>query len=307
MSQVLLTGAPGFIGRNLVRALIYEKYIVHPVSRTNFGEITPITNWSKLLSNDIDTIIHLAARVHLMQDTASDPLSAYRATNTTSTLNLARQAAEADVRRFIFLSSIKVNGEGRDTPYTEQDSPNPSDPYAISKWEAEQGLLEIAAKTGMEVVILRPPLVYGAGVKANFLRLIHWVEKGIPLPFGGIHNQRSLLYIGNLIDALRICIEHPSAANQTFLIADDIPLSIADLIRKIAVYLHKPSRLFNISPQILLPLLTLIGRKQEAERLLGSLLVDNQYICNTLNWKPPFSIDQGLEQTLNAYQSNPTA
>ena len=305
--SILITGATGFVGNALCNALIQRDYIIHPITRSTFGEITPITDWSKALSDNIGTVIHLAARVHLMQDTASDQLAAYRAVNTDSTLNLAQQAAAAGVRRFIFLSSIKVNGEARITPYSEQDTPNPTDPYAISKWEAEQGLREITARTNMEVVVLRPPLIYGTGVSANFLRLIHWVETGIPLPFASIYNQRSLLYLGNLVDAIRTCIYHPAAANQTFLVADNESLSSADLIKKIAYHLKRPCRLFPIPSTILLSLLSLIGRKQEAERLLGSLQIDNSHICKTLGWKPPFSTDQGLAQTLNAYQSNYSA
>lgn len=303
----LITGASGFVGLHLTQTLVQLNYTICPISRMTFGEITPTTDWSKTLSQGIDTIIHLAARVHLMQDDAIDPLTAYRTANTASTINLAHQAAVNGVRRFIFLSSIKVNGEGKKKPYTEQDPPYPHDPYAISKWEAEQGLLEIATQTSMEVVILRPPLIYGAGVKANFLRLIRWVEKGIPLPFASIYNQRSLLYLGNLVDAIRTCIYHPAAANQTFLVADNESLSSTDLIKKIAYHLKRPCHLFPIPSTILLPLLSLIGRKQEAERLLGSLQIDNSHICKTLGWKPPFSVDQGLAQTLNAYQSNYSA
>ncbi len=299
---LLISGASGFVGVPLAAELIRRDYSLRLISRTTFGEITPTTNWSEPLSVGIDTTIHLAARVHLMQDTATDPLAAYRAANTTSTLNLARQAAAAGVRRFIFLSSIKVNGEGRDTPYTEQDTPNPIDPYAISKWEAEQGLLDIAAQTGMEVVILRPPLIYGAGVRANFLRLIQWVEKGVPLPFGSIQNQRSLLYLDNLVDAIRICIEHPAAANQTFLVCDDEALSTTTLIRKLTQQFGQTPNLLKIPPRLLQTLFSLIGRKQEAERLLGSLLLDNSKIRQTLNWQPPFSTDAGLAQTIAAYR-----
>ncbi|MBJ6609705.1 MAG: SDR family oxidoreductase [Candidatus Thiothrix moscowensis] len=304
MADVLITGVSGFVASHLCPSLHQHGYTTLPITRTTFAEITPTTNWSAPLSSGIDTIIHLAARVHLMQDTATDPLAAYRVANTASTLNLARQAAAAGVRRFIFLSSIKVNGEGRDTPYTEQDAPAPADPYAISKWEAEQGLLEIAAQTGMEVVILRPPLIYGAGVKANFLRLLQWVEKGIPLPFGSIHNQRSLLYLGNLADAIRVCIEHPAAANQTFLVCDNEPLSTAELIHKLAQQFGQTPRLLNIPPRLLQILFSLIGRKQEVDRLTGSLLLDNSKICRMLGWQPPFTVDAGLGHTVAAYRRN---
>lgn len=302
-NKILVTGASGFIGKHLTNKLSKNNYTVITVTRRSFPPISSTTNWFSILSKSIDTIIHLAARVHLMQDNATDPMAAYRETNTASTLNLAQQAADAGVRRFIFISSIKVNGEGLDIPYTEEMHPNPSDAYAVSKWEAEKGLLKIAQKTDMEIVILRPPLVYGDGVKANFLRMLQWINKGIPLPFGAIQNQRSLLYIGNLIDAIQICITHPSAANQTFLIGDSSPLSTSELIKKLAHYSHKPTRLFNIQPSVLRNTLALLGKKQEAKRLLSSLTLDNQHICNTLKWTPPFSTDEGLAQTVNALSS----
>ncbi|WP_287601749.1 SDR family oxidoreductase [Thiothrix sp.] len=301
--NILLTGSSGFVASHLCLTLTQHGYTLSPISRSTFGEITPNTDWSSVISG-VDCVIHLAARVHLMQDTATNPLAVYRAANTASTLNLAQQAAAADVRRFIFLSSIKVNGEGCDTPYTEQDIPAPTDPYAISKWEAEQGLLEIAAQTGMEVVILRPPLIYGAGVKANFLRLMQWVERGYPLPFGSVTNQRSLLYIGNLVDAILTCINHPAAANQTFLVSDTKALSTAELIRKMAYHFQRHPRLLNIPQNLLMSLLSIIGRKQEAERLLGSLILDNSLIKKTLDWNPPFSVQAGLKETIEAYRNH---
>lgn len=301
--KILVTGSSGFVGIYLCHLLQKHGHQLVPISRTNFGTIEPNTDWNSVIQN-VEIVIHLAARVHLMQDTATDQLSAYRAANTANTLNLARQAANMGMKRFIFLSSIKVNGEGRNIPYTEQDTPNPTDPYAISKWEAEQGLLKIAAETGMEVVILRPPLVYGEGVKANFKTMMQWVDKGLPLPFGRINNQRSLLYIGNLIDAIRICIDHPKAANQTFLISDGIPLSTSVLLHKLARYLQRPSRLFYLPPPLLLHSLALLGKRQEAKRLLSSLTLSNQLICNTLTWQPPYSTDSGLALTAQAYSSN---
>lgn len=299
--NTLVTGATGFVGTHLISHLSKQGYLVSPISRANFGDITPFSDWGSALSG-IDTVIHLAARVHLMKDDTANPLAAYRTTNTASTLHLARQAAAAGVRRFIFLSTIKVNGEGLETPYTEQDIPAPGDPYAISKWEAEQGLQEIAAQTRMEIIILRPPLIYGPGVKANFLRLIQWVERGIPLPLGKVSNQRSLLYIDNLVDAIHTCIEHPAAANQTFLVCDNESLSTAELIRKMAVQFQRKPKLLNVPLTLLLPLFSMLGRKQEADRLLGSLLLDNRKIRQMLEWRPPFSIDEGLAQTIMAYR-----
>lgn len=303
MKTVLITGASGFVASHLCPTLTQHDYTLRTISRSTFDEITPNTDWSSVISG-VDCVIHLAARVHLMQDTATNPLAVYRAANTASTLNLAQQAAAADVRRFIFLSSIKVNGEGCDTPYTEQDIPAPTDPYAISKWEAEQGLLEIAAQTGIEVVILRPPLIYGAGVKANFLRLMQWVERGYPLPFGSVTNQRSLLYIGNLVDAILTCINHPAATNQTFFVSDNEALSTAELIREMAYHFQRHPRLLNIPHNLLMPLLSIIGRKQEAERLLGSLILDNSLIKKALDWNPPFSVQAGLKETIEAYRNH---
>jgi UDP-glucose 4-epimerase len=301
--KLLITGASGFVASHLSPTLTQHGYTLRPISRTTFGEISPTTDWSSVIPG-VDCVIHLAARVHLMQDSATDPLAAYRAANTASTLNLARQAATAGVRRFLFLSSIKVNGEGRDTPYTERDIPAPTDPYAISKWEAEQGLLEIAAQTGMEVVILRPPLIYGAGVKANFLRLLQWVEKGIPLPFGAVTNQRSLVALPNLIDLITTCINHPAAANQTFIVSDGEDLSTTELLQRLSHALGKPARLLPIPQSWLETALTLLGKRAIAQRLCGNLQVDISKTRALLGWTPPISVDAALRQTAQAYLQN---
>lgn len=224
-----MTGASGFVGQALCAELLRHGYCVRGAVRqvegrtalqevgesVAVGAINAATDWTAALDG-CEVVVHLAARVHVMDDKAVDPLAEFRETNTEGTLNLVRQAVRAGVKRFIFISSIKVNGEGRDAAYLETDTPAPADAYAISKWEAEQGLQRIAADTGLEVVILRPPLVYGPGVKANFLRLMQLVQKGWPLPLGAIHNRRSLLYLGNFVDAIRLCVEHPAAAGQTF-------------------------------------------------------------------------------------------
>ncbi len=248
--KALVTGATGFVGMALCDRLAASGYGVVPAVRSKsglpnevvVGNLDASTDWLPALIG-CDAVVHLAARVHVMGDTAQNPLALYLATNTEATLNLARQAAEAGVKRFVFISTIKVNGEGCDAPYRETDVPAPEDAYAISKWEAEQGLQRIAADTGLEVVTLRPPLVYGPGVKANFLRLLRTVERGWPLPLGAIRNLRSLLYLGNFVDAIRVCAEHPAAAGQTFLLDDGEPVSTPELVRAVAHAMGRPARL----------------------------------------------------------------
>ncbi len=307
---ILVTGATGFIGSSLVNKLVPE-HQVKAVVRKDLSmpnvdvvseDLNPATNWSKYLGN-VSSIIHLAARVHIMHDTAVDPLSEFRKVNVEGTLNLARQASESRVRRFIFLSSIKVNGESTsiNQPFSEKDEPKPEDPYALSKHKAEQGLLEIADQTGMEVVIIRPPLVYGPGVKANFLRVMDWLYKGVPLPFGAIHNKRSLIALDNLVDLIIRCLEHPAAANQIFLAADGKDLSTTELMKKLARYLGKPPRLLSIPQKMLESCFKLLGKEELAIRLCGSLQVDIRKARRLLGWAPPVSVDEGLEQTAKWY------
>lgn len=267
------------------------------------GNIDSFTRWEGAVSG-VDTVIHLAARVHMMNDTSTDPLAEFRRVNTEGTLNLARQAAEAGVRRFIFLSSVKVNGETGF--FRESDVEDPQDPYAISKCEAEQGLRRIAAETGMAVVIIRPPLVYGPGVKANFQSLMRAVGKGVPLPLGAIDNRRSLVGIDNLVDLIVTCIDHPAAANETFLVSDGEDLSTPELVRRIARALGKPARLFPVSPALLKAAATLLGRREAVERLLSSLQVDISKTRDLLGWRPPVSVDAGLTRAVSPI-SGPTA
>ena len=235
-----------------------------------------------------------------MHDTDDDPLALYRATNTDATLNLARQAAQAGVKRFIFISSIKVNGEGRHAAYRDTDAPAPEDPYAISKWEAEQGLWRIAQETGLEVVVLRPPLVYGPGVKANFRRLLDTVARGWPLPLGAIENRRSLLYLGNFVDAIRACVEHPAAAGQTFLIDDGQPVSTPELIRAVAQAMGRPARLLAVPVSVLELAGALLAKRAAVTRLTGSLWLDSSLIRVRLGWVPPYTLLQGLDATVAA-------
>ncbi len=262
----------------------------------------PDTDWTHTLTK-VNTDIHLAARVHIMSDSAADPLAEFRFMNTAVTLNLARQATAAGVRRFIFLSSVKVNGEftQHDQPFTAADICHPDDPYAVSKYEAEQGLIEIAVQTGMEIVIIRPPLVYGPGVKGNFLSMMRWLHKGIPLPLGAVHNQRSLVALDNLIDLITVCIDHPAAANQTFLVSDGEDLSTPELLQRLGAALGKPARLLPVPQSLLETILNLLGKHAIAQRLCGNLQIDISKTRDRLGWTPPVSVDQALRQTAQAY------
>jgi nucleoside-diphosphate-sugar epimerase len=305
--KVLVTGATGFVGTALCDVLTASGYGVVPAVRGRsgmphevvVGNLDASTDWQDALSG-CDAVVHLAARVHVMNDTVQDPLALYRATNTEATLNLARQAAQAGVKRFVFISSIKVNGEGRDTAYRETDVPAPEDAYAISKWEAEQGLQRIARETGLEVVILRPPLVYGPGVKANFLRLMKTIQRGWPLPLGAIRNRRSLLYLGNFVDAIRLCVEHPGAAGRTFLLDDGAAVSTPDLVRAVAHAMGRPARLLTVPVGVLALAGALVGKRAAVVRLTGSLWVDNSFIRSCLGWTPSFTMESGLAATVAA-------
>mgnify|MGYP002385649846 CR=1 FL=1 len=299
--SVLVTGATGFVGRALCGRLAAAGHTVIPAVRCRsglpneavVGDIGSSTDWHMALAG-CHAVVHLAARVHMMRDGALDPLALYREINTDATLNLARQAANAQVKRFVFISSIKVNGEGGDAAYREIDVPAPADAYAISKWEAEQGLWRIARETGLEVVILRPPLVYGPGVKANFLQLMQWTRKGWPLPLGAIRNHRSLLYLGNLVDAIRLCVEHPAAAGQTFLLDDGEAVSTPDLIRAVARAMGRTACLLAVPVRMIEFVGALLGKRAAVARLTGSLWVDSSLIRSRLNWTPPYSMEAGL-------------
>ncbi|AAZ97826.1 putative UDP-glucose 4-epimerase [Thiobacillus denitrificans ATCC 25259] len=303
--RILASGAAGFVGRALCSQLSRRGHVTIPAVRREsrlagefvVGDIDGGTEWSAALAG-CDAVVHLAARVHVMHDIPTDPHALYRAINTDATLNLARQAAEVGVKRFLFISTIKVNGEGRDAAYCETDTPAPEDAYAISKWEAEQGLWRIARETGLEVVILRPPLVYGPGVKANFRRLLDTVERGWPLPLGAIENRRSLLYLGNFVDAIRLCIEHPAAAGQTFLIDDGQPVSTPELVRAVARALGRPARLIPVPARALMLAGAIVGKRSAVDRLTGSLWVDASLIRERLGWTPPYSMADGLAATV---------
>jgi len=262
------------------------------------SNLAPETNWLIALSG-VRAVIHTAARVHVMGNFAGDTLAEFRRVNVAGTLNLARQAVDAGVRRFVFISSIKVNGEqtlpGR--PYAADDVPAPVDPYGISKHEAEQGLRQLAQETGMEVVIIRPVLVYGPGVKANFYSMMRWLYKGIPLPLGAIHNQRSLVALDNLVDLIVTCVDHPAAANQTFLVSDGEDLSTTELLRRTAAALGKPARLIPVPAWVLQASARLLGKEDFAQRLCGSLQVDISKTRSLLGWSPPIIVDEALYKT----------
>ena len=314
MHNVLVTGANGFIGNALCRRMLAEGWRVRGAIRTyakkhllpqgvdgvEIGTIDSNTEWEPAL-DDIDAVVHLAARVHIMDESSVDPIIEYRKINVDGTKHLARIAESKNVRRFVYVSSIKVNGEGRSDSYTAEDPPAPVDSYAISKLEAEMVLKNIADETGLEVVILRPPLVYGPGVKANFLQLIGTINRGIPLPLARIKNQRSIIFLGNLVDAVLICINHPRAAGKTFLLSDGKDVSIAELIQKISSALGKPSRLFPFPLDLLRFLAKMTGRSNSVNRLLDSLIVDNSRIRTELDWIPPFSVEEGLRETAKWY------
>jgi nucleoside-diphosphate-sugar epimerase len=265
------------------------------------GNIGPETNWSGAL-DQVDCVVHLAARVHVMKDTAADPLAEFRRTNTAGTEHLARCAAAAGVKRLVFVSTIKVNGEEtRDRPFTESDPARPGDPYGISKWEAEQALARVATDTGLEYVILRPPLVYGPEVKGNFLKLLSAIERGVPLPLAAIANRRSLLYLGNLVDTLILAATHSAAAGRTFLVSDGQDVSSPELVLRLAKEMDAPGRLLHCPRSLLRLGGRMLGRADAVSRLVESLQVDSSAIQRELGWEPPFSVEDGLRATAQWY------
>jgi nucleoside-diphosphate-sugar epimerase len=308
--MILVTGATGFVGRALCAALIKGgpiRIVVRnaagesPADGVDVvrGELSATADWSAAMAGVV-AVVHCAARVHVMNDDAVDPLAEFRRINVEGSLQLARQAAAAGVRRFVFLSSIKVNGEQTDPgrPFTADQAPGPLDPYGISKMEAEAALRALARETGMAVVIIRPPLVYGPAVKGNFLAMIRALWRGIPLPLGAVTaNRRSLVALDNLVDLIVTCIDHPAAANQTFLVSDAEDLSTAALLRRMGQQLGRPARLLPVPVGVLRLAATLLGRPGIAQRLCGSLEVDIDKTRHLLGWSPPLSVDEGLRRT----------
>lgn len=307
----MVTGPTGFIGKRLCTVLRRDGATVRTASRRAIGteivhddkesviidDIGAYTDWSSAVMG-VDVVIHLAGRAHIMREQSADPLASYRQVNTEGTVRLARAAASAGVRRFIFVSTIKVNGESTSIKaFHENDLPNPIDPYAISKWEAEQSLWQIARETNLDVVVVRPALVYGPGVKGNFLSLLRYIRSGLPLPLSDCDNRRSFIGLTNLVDLLVRCTTHPSAAGETFLVADGEDLSTEELVRRAARALGRPARLLPIPAPWLRFGARLVGRKAIYERLCGSLRVDSGKARRLLDWAPPYSVDEELGDT----------
>jgi UDP-glucose 4-epimerase len=307
-ARVLVTGATGFVGRALLRRLAADGHVLRAAVRSRtpdldaeqvrIGDLGPDTDWDAAVAG-CDAVIHAAARVHVMRERAAEPLAEYQRTNVDGTLHLARRAAAACVRRFVFVSSIKVNGEATQPgrPFRADDPPAPVDAYGASKLEAEQGLRRIAAETGMQVTIVRPPLVYGPGVRANFLALMRALQRGLPLPLGAIHNRRSLVALDNLVDLIAVCTRHPAAADAVLLAGDGEDLSTTELARRLAAALGVRARLLPVPAALIEAAAHLLGRGAVAQRLCGWLQVDTGATRERLGWTPPVSVDEALRRT----------
>jgi nucleoside-diphosphate-sugar epimerase len=311
--RVLVTGVTGFVGGALARHLASTgtNEVVAPVRRPLecpgietpvLGDIGPGTDWRPVLAG-VEGIVHCAGRAHLMSDSAADPLAAFRNVNSAGTLALAEAAALAGVRRMVFVSSAKVHGEGGSPgrPFSEADRPAPADPYAISKSEAEEGLTRLAAESALEIVIIRPPLVYGPDPKANMLRLLRLVERGVPLPFGAIRNRRSMIGLDNLVSALETALQHPAAAGRAYLVSDGQDVSTPELVRLLASAMGRPSRLLPVPPTLLQALGRLTGRQADIDRLIGSFVLDSSRIRDELGWRPVSSLEAGVAAMTKSY------
>ena len=310
--KVLVSGANGFVGRELCTQVLARNMAVHGTTRKPVvlpggvvpfvvGNINAETPWTNALTG-CSAVVHLAARVHVMADDAVDPLEEFRRVNVQGTLNLARQAAASGVQRFVFVSTIGVNGaETFHQPFTSADQTAPHSPYAVSKYEAELGLQTLTSETGMEVVIIRPPLVYGPNAPGNFGSLVRWLRRGIPLPLGAIHNRRSMVGLDNLVDLIVTCLDHPAAANQTFLVSDGEDLSTTQLLQRLGRALGTPARLIPVPAMLLKAGAALVGKPAIAQRLCGSLQVDISKTQQLLGWVPPLSVDEGLKRAAEGY------
>ncbi|AXL52879.1 NAD-dependent dehydratase [Paraburkholderia caffeinilytica] len=314
--RVLITGANGFVGRAASRALLQRGDTVTGLVRRPQTTVEGVREWlfdandfdgideRWPLATRCDAVIHLAARVHMKRETTADPLAVYRGTNVTGALRVAAAARRAGARRFVFVSSIKAVGEssaGR--PITEAAEPAPTDPYGISKLEAERALIDYGRESGLEIVIVRPPLVYGPGVRANFLQLMSAIANGIPLPLGSIAARRSLVFVDNLADALVHCTTDPRAAGETFHVTDGRDLSVSELARALATQLHAPARLVPVPVGFLSLAGRLTGRSAQVDRLIGELRLDSSHIRERLGWYPPYTVEHGLLETAAWYRS----
>lgn len=311
MNKILVTGANGFVGKTLCTTLQqrgnYFVPVVRQIERDGqiaVGDLTADTDWCSALSG-CDTVIHLAARVHVMDDRAVNPIAAFRAVNVAATENLACQAARLGVRRFVFVSSIKVNGESTGgVPFRASDAPAPLDAYGQSKLEAEQALHTISAETGLEVVVVRPPLVYGPGVGANFQRLMQLMKAGVPLPLGAVRNRRSLVALDNLVDMLMVCAHHPAAVGRTFLVSDDHDVATPELIRMLAAAMGTRARLLPVPARLLAAGAGMLGKSAAADRVLSSLQVDIEQTRSMLGWKPVVSMEAAIDATVAHFLSH---
>ena len=304
--MILITGGNGFLGKAIVESVSgnnqdHRSIVRQPVNDKDFviDSIGPQTNWKPALQ-DVETVIHTAAQ------TASKLVSysEIHNVNTAGTLNLARQAAEAGVKRFVFISSIKVNGEftADRERFGVNDPPNPADNYALTKFQAEKGLRDLARTSNMDVVILRPPLIYGPGVKGNILSILRWIDRGLPLPFGVIQNKRSLINLDNLVNLILVCIQYPKTINQTYIVGDDEEVSTTELIQKIGMAMNKPVRFIPIPAGLLTFSLSVVGKVDLAHRLFGNLQVDCSAVLSELGWQPPHSLDEGIVKTVMEYK-----
>lgn len=312
--RVLVTGATGFVGRTLCEVLTQRGLRVRAATRTAqvpcanaaevcvVGEINQRTDWSRALE-DVDWVMHLAARAHLLGATAADA-DAYREVNSLGTAALTAAAARSGVSRFVFLSSVKVNGEATPArPYSARDEPRPADPYAVSKWEGELAVRHASSGSRIQSAIVRSPLVYGPGVRANFLRLLRWVDRGMPLPFAAVRNRRSLISVWNLADVLIRVAEHPAAPGRVWMVSDGSDVSTTDLVRALALAMGRKARLLPVPVRLLYLAGTLAARQAEIDRLCGSLVVDISETREQLEWTPPLTLQAGLERTVAWYLS----
>jgi nucleoside-diphosphate-sugar epimerase len=310
--RVLVTGASGFIGGALIARLAREPDLTvvgserrdappreRLAAHTYFSDLTADSDWSEAVSG-VNVVVHTAERVHMMRDASADPLDEFRRVNVAGTLSLARDAARAGVARFIFVSSIKVNGEGLEDggSLTPADRPRPADPYGQSKPEAETGLRQLCEITGMELVIVRPVLVYGPGVGGNFLTLMSWVRRGVPLPFGAVQNVRSLVALENLVDLLNVCVSHENATNQVFLVSDGEDVSTPELLRRVALSMGCTIRLISLPVRALTLASSVVGQSDSVRRLCGSLQIDMSRTREKLDWAPPVSMQEALDRTV---------